>query len=246
MIRAILTLLPAILFLYVLCPLLLIEAAIGHFNPKAMSTGSLKLVQGVFRIMLFTSGVKLTVLGREKVPEDLPVLYVANHRSYYDILIGYTLVKGECGFISKKEVNRIPFLGIWMKRLHCLFLDRDNPRQGLTTILTGIDQIKNGISMWIFPEGTRTPGDEMLPFKEGSLKLASKSNCPIIPVTFINTENILESHFPFVRKTNVTVIFGDPIETAEMSRDEKKTLAPLCQEIIRRTLAEQASGSEKE
>lgn len=246
MIRTILTLIPPILFLYPLCPILLIEAAIGHFNPKAMSVSSLRMVQGIFKIMLFTSGVKLTVLGREKVPEDRSVLYVANHRSYYDILIGYTLVKGECGFISKKEVNRIPLLMFWMKRLHCLFLDRDNPRQGLTTILTGIDQIKNGISMWIFPEGTRTPGDEMLPFKEGSLKLASKSNCPIIPVTFVNTENILENHFPFLRSAHVTVIFGDPIETADMSRDEKKNLAPLCQDIIRKTLEEQAASSEKE
>jgi 1-acyl-sn-glycerol-3-phosphate acyltransferase len=246
MIRTILTLIPPIIFLYLLCPVLLIESILGHFYPKAMSKSSLKLVQGVFRIMLFTSGVKLTVNGREKIPDDQPVLYVANHRSYYDILIGYTLIKGECGFISKKEINKIPFLGIWMKHLHCLFLDRDNPRQGLTTILTGIDQIKNGISMWIFPEGTRTPGDEMLPFKEGSLKLASKSNCPIIPVTFTNTENILENHMPFIRKTAVTVTFGDPIETADMSRDEKKNLASLCQEIIRNTLEEQASGGKKE
>ena len=236
MIRSVFTLLIAVIFLYLLFPLLLIEAAIGHFKPEWMHKSSLRMVQAVFRMMLFTSGVKLTVIGREKIPDDRPVLYVANHRSYFDIIIGYTLVKGECGFVAKKEMLKIPLLGIWMRRLHCLFLDRDNPRRGLTTILTGIDQIKSGLSMWIFPEGTRTSGDDMLPFKEGSLKLSSKSNCPVIPVTFTNTDEILENHMPFIRRTAVTVVFGDPIEVADMSRDEKKALAPMTQDIIRRTL----------
>ncbi|MBR5474930.1 MAG: 1-acyl-sn-glycerol-3-phosphate acyltransferase [Lachnospiraceae bacterium] len=238
MIRSIFTLLIAIVFLYVLFPLLIIEWIIGKFNPGLMHRSSLKMVQAVFRMMMFTAGVDLTVVGRENIPDDEPVLYVANHRSYFDIIIGYTLVKGECGFISKKEMRAVPLLGIWMDRLHCLFLDRQNPREALTTILTGIDYLKAGKSMWIFPEGTRSPGNDMLPFKEGSLKLASKSKRAVVPVTFLNTDDVLENHMPFCRKTKVTVVFGEPIRTADLSRGDLKLLAPMSQDVIRKTLEE--------
>ncbi len=238
MLRSIITLLIAIIFLYVLFPLLIIEWIIGKFNPQLMHRSSLKMVQAAFKMMIFTAGVDLTVIGRENIPDDEPVLYVSNHRSYFDIIIGYTLVKGECGFISKQEMQKVPLLDIWMKRLHCLFLNRENPREALTTILTGIDYLKAGISMWIFPEGTRSPGNDMLPFKEGSLKLASKSKRAVVPVTFLNTDDILENHMPFIRKTKVTVVFGEPIPVADMSRADMKLLAPMSQEVVRKTLEE--------
>lgn len=237
MIRIILTASFVILFLVLGSPLLLMEHIMQKSDPEKMSRSSLKIVQWAFRCVLFFSGTKLTVIGREQIPEDRPVLYVGNHRSYFDIVIGYTLIKGECGFVAKKEMERIPLLSHWMRNLHCLFLDRENIKEGLKTILAAIDCVKKGVSIWIFPEGTRCKTEEMLPFKEGSFKIAEKSGCPIIPVAMSHTADIFENHFPRIKKTHVTVEFGTPIETTGLSREEKKELCETVQNRIKEMLA---------
>ena len=105
----------------------------------------------------------------------------ATHRSYFDILLTYTRCVRRTGYIAKKEMERYPLLSNWMKYLHCLFLDRKDIKQGLKTILTAIEKIKSGISICIFPEGTRNKNQdesELLPFHEGSFKIASKDRMP--------------------------------------------------------------------
>ena len=126
---------------------------------------------------------------------------------------------------------KVPLLGVWMKRLYCLSIDRENNREALKTILKGIEQLKTGISMYIFPEGTRCkePEGTLLKFKEGSMKLAEKSGCRIVPVAIINSDAVFERQFPRVRSANVTVIYGEPIDTKALSKEEKKTLGAMVQ-----------------
>lgn len=195
-------------------------------------TFSQKFVKGVFRCVLFIAGVKTTVLGLENIPDDTAVLYVGNHNSYFDILISYIYFKTPTGYVAKKEMLRYPLLREWMKYIHCLFLDRDNPKEGLKTILSGIDEIKNGYSIFIFPEGTRSLNQEMLPFKEGSMKIAEKSKCPVIPVTFNNTAAIFEQHMPFFKRGHVVIEFGKPIIISELDGDNKKFLGAYTRKII--------------
>ena len=121
-------------------------------------------------------------------------------------------------------MQRYPLLSTWMKMLYCLFLDRKDMREGLKMVLTGIDHIKRGISICIFPEGTRNPHPEegMMPFKEGSLKMAEKTGCPVIPVAISNTHNIFESHMPFIRKCHVIVEYGEPVLIKELDKEQRK------------------------
>lgn len=159
---------------------------------------SLKIVQYMFSLILKLAGITVTVKGAENIPRDRAVLFVGNHRSYFDILVGYTTVPGFVGFVAKKEMERIPLLRSWMKNVNCLFLDRKDIKAGLKTILEGIEKVKNGISVWIFPEGTRNRNKdlkELLVFKEGSLKIAEKSGCPVVPVAMVGTAEAFESHF---------------------------------------------------
>lgn len=87
-----------------------------------------------------------------------------------------------------------------MKNLHCLFLDRDNIKEGMKTILTAIEKAKNGISICIFPEGTRNKtSDTFLPFHEGSFKIAEKAGVPIIPMTIVNSAAVFEDQFPKIK-----------------------------------------------
>ena len=93
--------------------------------------------------------VKQTVIGKDNVPKDEPVLYISNHRSFFDIPLAYVNLPTLTGFMAKKEIAKVPFLRTWMGFLQCLFLDRKDIRQGLKTILKAIDQVKAGYSIFI-------------------------------------------------------------------------------------------------
>ena len=126
--------------------------------------------------------MKVTVIGEENVPKDEAVLYVANHKSMADIPVAYARCPGLTGFVAKDVVDKVPALRTWMRRLHCEFLDRHDIKQGLKVILSCIEKVKRGISIFIFPEGTRSRTGELAEFKGGSFKIATRTNCPIIPV----------------------------------------------------------------
>ena len=242
MIRFILCVIVVVGFLILSIPILFVEWIIGKFNPMAKEISSLRIVQAVFRFILWISGVKLTVIGEENVPTDVPVLYIGNHRSYFDIIITYSRCPRLTGYIAKDTMGKVPLLNIWMKRLYCLFLDRTDMKKGLKTILTGIDQIKAGISMCIFPEGTRNKTDDlMLPFKEGSFKIAEKSGCPIIPMAITNSADVLEAHMPRVKKAHVIVEYGKPIYPNELDKEQKKKIGAYCQNVIAEMLEKNKS-----
>lgn len=241
MIRIFLALLFAVLFLIFGIPILGVEWIIGKFNPHAADLSQLRMVQWAFRVILFICGTKLTVIGEENVPKDEPVLYIGNHKSYFDIIITYARCPRLTGYVAKNNMEKVPLLSAWMKRLHCLFINREDVKEALKTILTGIDNIKNGISMCIFPEGTRNKTDElMLPFKEGSFKMAEKTGCAIIPMAINNSAEILENHFPKVKKTHVVLEYGKPIYPNELDKETKRRLGAHCREIIAEMLAKNA------
>ena len=226
MIRFICVAIFLVVFLVASIPLLVLEWIIGHFNMDIKNRSSLAIVNWAFGIIIFLSGTKVTVLGEENVPKDEAVLYVANHRSYFDILLTYVRVPRPTGYVSKMEMSRFPLLRNWMTNLHCLFLDRQDIKQGLKTILTGIEQMKSGISMCIFPEGTRNKvNDTFLPFHGGSFKLAEKSGCPIIPISLNNTAAIFEDHAPKIKKAHVVIEYGKPIYIDTLDKEVKKNLA---------------------
>ena len=140
-------------------------------------------------------------------------------------------------------MRRYLTLTLWMRRIYCLFLDRDDPKEGLKTILTAIEYIKEGISICVFPEGTRNEGEElsMMPFKDGAFKIATKTGCPIIPVSMNNTAEIFENHFPKIRKTHVIIEYGKPVYPEELDKDTKKHIGSHVKGIILETLRKNAS-----
>lgn len=233
MIRFIGMVLLVVLFLICSIPLLLVEWILGYINPDWKNQSSLWIIRFGFRLCLWLSGAKITVIGKENIPSERSVLFVANHRSYFDILLTYVQMERPCGFIAKKEMERFPLLNNWMRNIHCLFLDRKSIKQGLQTILTGIEKLNNGISIFVFPEGTRNKtADIVLPFHKGSFKLAEKSNAPIIPIAINNANALFEDHFPKIQKAHVILEFGSPIHVHELSKEERKELPQLCREKI--------------
>ena len=234
--RTVLVVLFVFFFLVLTIPVMFVEWIIGKFNQEAKDYSCLRMVQTAFKLMLKVAGVHLTVIGEEHVPKDQAVLYIGNHRSYFDILLTYSRCPRLTGYIATVEMLRYWFLRDWMKALYCLFLDREDIKAGLKTILQGIEYIKRGISICIFPEGTRNRTDEMLPFKEGSMKIAEKTGCPIIPMAITNSAEIFENHLPFIRPCHVILEYGTPILPGELSKEEKKFLGSYTQSQIQKML----------
>ena len=241
MIRLIIVVLFVVLFLILSIPIMFVEWIIGKFNPGVKDRSSLAIVNWAFRVVLFLAGTKVTFIGLENVPTDTPVLYVGNHRSFFDVVITYTKVARVTGYIAKKEIEKVPLLRNWMRNLHCLFLDRKDIKAGLKTILEAIELMKCGISICIFPEGTRgkTPSElELGEFHNGSFKMATKTGCPIIPLSISGSREILEAHFPKIRGTHVTVTYGKPILPGELTKEEKKEIGNYTKNILLEQLKE--------
>ena len=245
MIRIILVALTVVLFLIFSIPMLVVLGIQEKRNPGQVQAKSLHTVQGVFRFILKLAGVTYEVQGLENIPRDRAVLYVGNHRSYFDILVGYTTVPGLLGFVAKKEMLKIPLLYQGMVQVNCLFMDRQNVKEGLKTILQGIEKIKRGVSIWIFPEGTRNRNEketDLLPFKEGSLKIAEKTGCPVIPVAITGTADVFEKHLPFIRPAHVTIEFGEPFFVKELPPEQKKFPGAYTRDRILEMLEKEQHG----
>lgn len=194
-----------------------------------------KTVKNWARSLVAISGSIIKVTGEENVPEG-SVVFVSNHQGNFDIpiLLGY--IKKPKAFIAKVELANMPMVSTWMKHMKCVFMDRADVRQSLRTISEAAGYIKEGYSMVIFPEGTRSKGMEMGEFKQGSFKLALKAKAPIVPVTIKGSYKIMESQKFIIRPAEVEIIISKPIETINMTKEQEALLPEQVHEIIKSNL----------
>lgn len=206
---------------------------LGKINPSAKDKISQVTVRNAFRTILFLAGTKITVRHKENVPDE-PVLFVGNHSSYFDIITTYSILNRQVGYVAKIEMEKTPLLSSWMRNIGCVFLNRQDVKEGLKAIIQGVSFIKEGRSMFIFPEGTRNHSKTLLPFKEGSTKMAEKAGCKIVPVAITNTDAIFENNkwYNKIRKASVTIEFGSPIEPKSLEKEQKKFLGAYVQSQI--------------
>ena len=233
MIRLILLFIFLTIYFIVSIPIQLFELILEKINMDARNKSSLAIVKWGLKVIGFISGVKLEVNGLDNIPDDQAVLFVGNHISFFDIIVTYPLMKRPTGYIAKKEIRKVPFLSWWMYFVNCIFLDRKNPRQGLKSVLEASEKIKNGTSIFLFPEGTRSKDGKLAEFKDGGFKIATKAKAPIIPIGIQGTSDILENHFPIIKSGKVIVNFGKPVYTSEMSKAEQKSLPNLVREQVK-------------
>ena len=125
-------------------------------------------------------------------------------------------------------------------------------RQGLQTILTAIEHVKKGISIFVFPEGTRSKDGKMKEFKAGAFKIATKTGCPIIPVAISGTADIFENHLPLIKSRPVVITIGEPIAVNSLEKDEKKHISDYTHKIMEdmlvindKALEDKLSGQKK-
>ncbi|NMH72976.1 1-acyl-sn-glycerol-3-phosphate acyltransferase [Bacillus sp. RO2] len=181
------------------------------------------------------TGSNIEVVGQEKIPNG-PVLFVSNHQGNFDVPILIGFLEKPLGFISKIEVKKIPFIPRWMEAMNCVFIDRKDRRKAVQSIKDGIETLKKGHSLVIFPEGTRSKGNEMGEFKKGGLRLATDSKVPVVPITISGSYKIMEeSKFGF-QAAKVKVTVHDPIFLPQDEKVDGNHLGIQIQEKIKQEL----------
>ena len=195
-----------------------------------------KEVQGLAKSLVDITGSTVNVIGAENIPEGSCV-FIGNHQANYDILTMLGYINKPIGFIAKKELEKLPGVNYWMKQIHCVFMDREDPRDSVKAIIEGVENLKKGYSMVIYPEGTRSKGPKMGEFKKGAMKLATKAGAPIVPVTINNTYEIFEAQKgKKVKATKVDIIISEPVYTKDLSKEQLNNLSEYVKEIIQNNL----------
>jgi 1-acyl-sn-glycerol-3-phosphate acyltransferase len=175
------------------------------------------------------SGADVTVTGTENVPSDEPVLYVGNHQGNMDIPLLYSTAPQTMAFVAKKEMEKIPLLGYWMKERGCVFIDRENARSSLKAINEAIQNLKLGHSMAVFPEGTRSKSSQVGDFKAGSLRIAIKSGVKVIPVSIKDSYKLIEKKGKNT-PAKVSVHYSEPIDSKNF-KDTNELAAEVLTQI---------------
>ncbi|WP_297634397.1 lysophospholipid acyltransferase family protein [uncultured Clostridium sp.] len=180
-------------------------------------------------------GIDVEIIGKENIPKET-CAFVGNHQSVLDIpVLKHALRDRTIGFIAKKEALEYPILGFWIKNTNCVPLDRSNPREAIKVISKGAEYIKEGYNMIIFPEGTRSKDGEVHEFKKGSTKLATKAKAPVVPFSINGTAKCFEDTKRF-KEGKVTIVFGEPIYTSEISKEEEKNLSSKLEKIVKENI----------
>ena len=209
---------------------LLAEGKIDEMN-NIVCLGTRTISQKLIKL----SDSTVNVHGLENIPEG-PVLFVSNHQSNMDIAIICGFIDKPKGFIAKKELKKLPLINKWITLAGSIYLDRENPRKSMEGILEGIKTLKNGHSLVVFPEGTRSRGDKMGKFKSGSFKLATKSKVPIVPLTIDGTYRVMEANKILIKPSNINFYVHKPIYTDKLSKEEITKLPETVEHIIRSKL----------
>lgn len=236
-VRTIFVVIIFLFFLFVPLPFAVLAFILSFLGlKKPMSVFMYRIAQAWARLTLFASRCPLDIKGRENIPQKGGVCVVSNHVGLFDIALALAFIGRPFGFIAKKELLYAPFINIWIWLLGGLFIDRKNPKKAVLTIEEGVKRIKNGGSMIIFPEGTRSRDGGLQPFRSGSFKLATQAEAIIIPMTVSGSYEMFEKKH-IMQKIPIDVIFGEAISTADIPReDRKQVLSDKVHKIIEEAL----------
>jgi 1-acyl-sn-glycerol-3-phosphate acyltransferase len=194
------------------------------------------VTRGWSRGLLWMMGVKTHVDGLENVPDEERLCFIANHQGDLDIIMMVAYMPRPVGFIAKSQAAWFPFVNLWGVALGSAFIVRNNPRRGKKAIDRGVRNIQRGHALAIYPEGTRSRGPAMLPFKNGSFKLATLAGATIVPVTIDGTYKAWEERMR-ISPADVRIVVHQPIRTSGMDAEARRALPERVRAVIASALA---------
>lgn len=247
MIRIFLSGIVLIIFIIISLPLLIVNQIFFIFKKKNIGGFFNSIPALMLSLFGFLSGARVEYIDFNKIPENTPSLFVLNHQSIFDIILTYNKWQNYASYIAKIELTRYPLFAKWLEIAGCLFIDRKDLKQGMKIIIEAINRIKAGKSIAVFPEGTinKTGHPEILQeFKSGSLKIADKAKCPLIPVVIANSSSIFEAQKPFIKgRCKVLIKCLDPIDIKSLSEENQKNLSAYVRNLMQNELTELYSSN---
>lgn len=190
--------------------------------------------------LLWVAGAKVEVIGEENIPEETAV-FVANHQSYFDIPVVLTRTGRPRALMAKDSLAKIPGLRGWMDLLQCVYVNRSDEKAAMRALMDSSKLVKSGVSMTIFPEGTRSKGGPVKEFKGGAFRAATSAKVPVVPVSIEGTYHLFEERSR-IHSGKVRVTIHEPIPTAGMSRQEVRELPERVRQQILSVMDEKYQG----
>jgi len=184
------------------------------------------------RGILFVSRVKVTVNGLENIDPSRSYVYMSNHQSNFDIPVLLAYLPVQFRWLAKAELFRIPIFGRAMRGAGYVKIDRFNRESAFASIDEAAAKIKNGVSVMIFPEGTRSRDGNIRPFKKGGFIMAMDAAVPIVPVILLGTWTIMEKSSLKINTGEVALNIASPIATTGYTRDNKDDLIAAVRSVI--------------
>ncbi|MBL8910469.1 MAG: 1-acyl-sn-glycerol-3-phosphate acyltransferase [Archangium sp.] len=211
-----------------------IGAMIVTLNPSA----SMYVVQRWWSpVLLWAGGAKLEVLGADKLKPGQPYIFVSNHQSTIDIPALFVAIPIDFRFVAKKVLKHVPFLGWYMSLAKFVFIDRANHRDALKSLEEAGARIRGGISIVMFPEGTRSDDRRVLPFKKGPFALALKAQVPLVPIAIEGSGVLMPKNSWDITPGPIKVSIGEPIDPAPFGEDRLALIKAVRAKVIEQNQA---------
>lgn len=172
------------------------------------------------RKWLLLSGVRVRVKGLELLNLKQAYVFVSNHRSYLDTAAMFIYTGRRIGLLAKKELLKVPVLGVGMGFVNVIAIDRTNRESAIRTTEAAAQRIKSGVSFAVFVEGTRAKPGELLPFKKGAFYMARQAGVPVVPVAIKNSDVLMGKGTGEARSGAMEMVFMKPIDTVQLTTDD--------------------------
>jgi 1-acyl-sn-glycerol-3-phosphate acyltransferase len=215
--------------------------AVGLFDKEKYYTG--KLIKMWARWVIWSTGIQYEIDGLDNLNLDKQYIFMSNHESALDIVLGVAAIPSNLVFLAKKELFRVPVFGWAMEAAGMIKIDRQNPEIARKSVSEAVETLMHSsFSTLIYPEGTRSNGEELLPFKKGGFILAIRTQLPVVPITILGAGNVLPKGTLAIKKSHIKMIIDNPIPTLEMDINDKDQLLQDCRKIINQNLAHAKAG----
>lgn len=194
-------------------------------------------------VQIKATGTRVILKNKELVNPKETYVYMANHQSWFDIFVLLAYVPGQFRWLAKEELYKIPIVGQAMRLIGYIPIDRSNRAKAFESIAKAAEKVREGVSVMIFPEGTRSINGVLQPFKKGGFILAIQSKKPILPVSISGSYRVMPKRSWMVHPGTITVTFHPPIPTESYDVEDRDRLIFIVEQAIRKGLSPEEGGN---
>ena len=215
-------------------PLTYVWGVVGYAASFFDANGNLahRCISQWARTSLALAGLRVQIEGQERLNPENTYIFMPNHASFLDTLLAFAYIPCNFRDVIKEEVFSIPLLGLVLRRSGQIPMDRNNPWKALKSLRQAADLLKEGVSVLVFPEGTRTPNGEIQEFKTALFILPIRSRIPVVPVLIEGTYQALKRGSILVNPVPLKLTFFDPIPADSFEVQERDTFAEKVHQIL--------------